>query len=132
MDRVGTAEIHRQHDVLDDRDHWEQLKELEDNAEILSSPARHLVFVQLMRARSIDPDFASGGAVNAGNHVQQGGFAAARFADNADEFACVDLQVHTFQRVIITDGGLVIFVDLAQVNDGAVLNAFVVSLLFEK
>ena len=43
-------------------------------------------------------------------------FAAARFADDADEFACVDLQVDAVQGMKITDGGLVIFVDIAQVD----------------
>jgi len=41
----------------------------------------------------VDPHLAGAGSVDAGDHVQQGGLAAARFADDADKFPRFEPQV---------------------------------------
>jgi hypothetical protein len=45
----------------------------------------------------IHNDLSIAGMVDACDHVQQGRFSAARFADDGDEFAAVDGQVHAFE-----------------------------------
>jgi hypothetical protein len=59
--------------------------------------------------------------VNARDHIQERGFATTRFADNADEFTSFDLQVNTFQGMIVADGGLVILIYFMQVDDMTVV-----------
>ena len=39
-----------------------------------------------------------GGTVNAGNHIDEGGFAAARFADDGYKLAGAHLQIEAFER----------------------------------
>ena len=70
----------------------EQLKELEDDSHIAAPPASQLVFVHFMDGGAVHQNFADRGTVDAGDHVQQGGFATARFADDADKFARTDLS----------------------------------------
>ncbi len=40
-----------------------------------------------------DPDFAAGDVFKAGDHAQQGRLAAARWADQHDEFAVIDIDI---------------------------------------
>ena len=54
--RILAAKIHGQHDVLDHRDHWQQLKELEDG---LASGALHPNEIKLQLAREIVSIFHS-------------------------------------------------------------------------
>jgi hypothetical protein len=88
--------------------------------EVLAAPAGHAVFVQFVDSRVIDKDFAGRRAVDAGDHIQQRGLAAARFADDADEFTSLDMQVYVFERGEISNGGFVILDHVAQFDDGMV------------
>ena len=60
------------------------------------------------------------GAVDAGDHVDQRGLAAARFADDADELAAVDLQVDAVERRVAPGGVLVDLGHLVQLDQGFV------------
>ena len=94
----------------------EALEELENNTQVLSTPARHAILVQFMHRGPIDIDFAGCRVVDARDHVQQRGFSTARFADDAHKLACANAQVNAVQRMIVTDRGLVILVDITQID----------------
>ena len=49
---------------------------------------------------ALEGDGAAGGSIKAGDHVEEGGFAAAGVSDQADEFALVDGKVDA-----VEDGG---------------------------
>ncbi|MDT4879435.1 hypothetical protein FQZ97_1151110 [compost metagenome] len=49
---------------------------------------------------AVEDDPAGGGLVQAGDDVQNGGFAAAGVADQGDELALVDAQVDVLQRAV--------------------------------
>src|SRR6185312_2777742 len=46
-----------------------------------------------------DPDFAGGDLLQAGDHAQRGGFAAAGRSDQHDEFLIRDVQVDALHRL---------------------------------
>src|SRR6476660_2216040 len=94
---IRATEVHRQHNVLDHRDRWQQLEELKHNPEILSAPACHAVFIQSMNCCTVHIDFAGGGMVDACDHVEQGALAATGFTDNADKFSGTNAQIDIFQ-----------------------------------
>ena len=71
-----------------------------------------------MDSRAVHEHFACGRPVDAGDHVQEGGLAAARLAYDADEFAGLDLQIHGFKGMVVANGGLVKFIDIAQIDNG--------------
>ena len=62
-------------------------------------------------------NLAFGGTVEARDHVDQRGLAAARLADNGDEFARVDVQVNAFQCHEESGVGFVGFGDGVEVNE---------------
>jgi hypothetical protein len=57
--------------------------------------------------------------VDAGEHVDQRGFAAARLADDGQKLAALDGQIDAFERGEGTGGRLVNLDDVAQVDDCA-------------
>ena len=69
--REHVAEVHRQHDVLDDGQRGQQLEELEHDADGLAAPDRELVLVELVHRRAVDDDRARRGPVDAGDHVDE-------------------------------------------------------------
>jgi len=50
---------------------------LKDDAEVFPAPACHAVLVEFMNGGTIHKDFARGRMIDAGDHVEQGAFAAA-------------------------------------------------------
>src|SRR3990172_620654 len=104
--RVHISEVHRQHHVLDERQGGQELEKLEDDAQLEAAPLRHLVLAQAMHGGVADPHLARSRSIDAGDHVKQGGLAAARFANDGDEFAFVDFQVDAGERRERPGGGL--------------------------
>ena len=98
VERVHVAEVHRQHDVLDQRQRGQELEELEDDAQVAAAPDGHLVSRSACAPACRRPDLAGGGAVDAGDHVDQRGLAAARLADDADELTCVEVGADPFEH----------------------------------
>ncbi len=101
---VNIAKIHGEHDVFHDGQHRQELEKLEDDAQLAAAPDSHLVFAEVMHGGAIHPDFAGGGPVDAGDHVDQGGFAGAGFADDANEFAGLKIGVDVFEHGEVTGG----------------------------
>lgn len=52
----------------------------------------------LLRGHSVDSDVARGDGAEAGDHLEEGGFTAARRADDADELTSLDLSGDVFER----------------------------------
>ena len=71
---------------------------LENVSHIGSSPVGQLGAGQLCDIRSIDNDPATVRFVDAGNQIQQRGFAGAAGPHQRDEFALLDVQRHCVQR----------------------------------
>ena len=89
---------------------------MEDHTDRAPAPDGDLFLVQRVDENTIDDDFAGGGAVDPGDHVDQRRFAAARFADDRDKRAQLDLQVHTFEGGERTGGAYVRLHHLLQVD----------------
>ena len=64
--------------------------------------------------------FPRGGTVNAGNHIDEGGFAAARFADNGYKLAGAHLQIEALERGKRTGCAFKGFYNMPQVNQKAI------------
>ena len=100
---IHVAEVHGQHDVLDTGEHGQELEELEDDADVAPAPLGHGTFAQVVDGRAVDEDLAARGPVDAGDHVDERGFAAAGFADHGDELAGADAQVDVAQGNELAD-----------------------------
>src|SRR5690606_20833986 len=72
---------------------------LEHHADILTAPARHLIFAHVGQALSGNVDLALGGPVDARDHVDKRTLAAARRPHNGDKFARGDLKIYPAQGV---------------------------------
>ena len=70
----------------------QHLKELEDDAHVFAAPGSQLVLAHLVNRLAGDDDLAAGGAVNAGDHVEQRGLAVARRPDDGQKLALLDLE----------------------------------------
>src|ERR1051325_4818213 len=70
-----------------------------------------------MDCRAIDIHFTRSRMINACDHVQQGGFSTSRFADDADELTRVDLQIDAIESMEISARGLIVFMDIPQINN---------------
>ena len=70
----------------------QHLEELEDDAHMLAAPGCQLVFAQLVHRLAGDDHLPGGWPVDAGDHIQQGGFAVAGGADDGDKLAGLTLK----------------------------------------
>jgi hypothetical protein len=93
---VNVAEIHGQHDIFQQGQRGQQLEELKNYPQVAAAPDRHFPFAEIMNACFPNADRTGGGVVDAGNHVDQRRFPAARFSYHADEFARVKVGVDAF------------------------------------
>jgi hypothetical protein len=114
--RVHVAEVHGEHHVLDHRQRREKLEELEHDPQVASPPLCHRPFVEGVNGRIPDKDLAFAGAVDAGDHVDQRGLAAARLADDRHKLALVNRQVDVLQGGKVPGGCVVGFMQVAQVD----------------
>ena len=80
---------HSELDVLRDREPGEEAELLENQNSVRSRPLHRGV---------IDQDIARGLLVEAGDQMKQRGLSAAGWADDAEEFAGLDLQINIFER----------------------------------
>jgi hypothetical protein len=83
---VGPARLHGKGDVLAHREPGHERMALEHHA-ALQAGARHLA--------AVHEHMAAGGRVQPGQHVQDGGLAATRVADDADELAAGEREADT-------------------------------------
>ncbi len=88
------GKVHRQEDIFQNGKGWQQLEKLENDPQVAAAPTGHLTFAKLVQRRAIHPHFTAGRPVDAGDHIQQGGFTAPRLADDADKFAALETQVN--------------------------------------
>ena len=75
----------------------EEVELLEDEADVPQAEIHQLFFVHLLQVLPRDDDRAAGGLFQAGHHVEERGFAAARPPDDAHEFPGIDIQVHAVE-----------------------------------
>ena len=103
---VHIAKIHWQHHVFEQGQHGQELEELEDNTHVLAPPDRHAPLVHAVQHGLPDPHPPRGRMINAGHHIEQGRFAAARAPNDADELPLIEdcvqaLQDHKYTRCIL-------------------------------
>jgi hypothetical protein len=91
------AHLHAERDVaLDAHVRIERIG-LEDHRDVA------LARVQIVDTLAADHDVAFGHGVEAGDHVQEGRFAAARWADQHQELARLDRDVDAFEDVDVAE-----------------------------
>ena len=110
--RVFVAEVHRKQDIFHQAQHREKLEKLENNPQVVPAPTCLFALSQRVNIHTPNKDFPFGWTIDARDHVHQGGFAAARLADNTHKFACIEIQGDILQRRKLSCG---IFVDLGDI-----------------
>jgi hypothetical protein len=91
-------EIHRQQNIFFDGQGGQELKELEDDADIPAPPDSHLIFAKPIQVCAGCVNFAGSGAIDARDEIQQSRFPAPRFPEHRDEISGSDSQRHSPQR----------------------------------
>src|SRR5262249_17814175 len=79
--------------------HREQIVELEDEADVLRSPARQLAGRRTRDVAAADDHAPRGWLVEASDQVEQGRLAGARGAHEREELSARDLEVEPLQHV---------------------------------
>ncbi len=91
--RPFAGEIHWQQHVLDDGQGGEQLKELEYHSNEFAAMAGQLIFGNFFQPFASYQNFAAGGPVYAGDHVNQGRLSGAAWAAQADHLTPVHFKI---------------------------------------
>src|SRR4030095_4216006 len=86
-------------DVARRGQHRQQVVELEDEADMLSAPARQLTRARVRQIAAADHDAARRRAIEAANHVQQGGLAGSRWAHEREKLALRHLEIESLEHV---------------------------------
>ncbi|EKD89169.1 MAG: hypothetical protein ACD_34C00168G0001 [uncultured bacterium] len=69
-----------------------------------------------MHVDAVYNHIAAGGMVDAGNHVEQGGFAAAGFADDSDKFSLCKTEIQSFEHMKSARGILKYLLNFLHLN----------------
>ena len=121
--RPQAAELHGQHDVVEQRDRRQQLEELEDDADRPSPPLRRRPLAQVVHCRPVDPDLAARRAVDARDHVDERALAATGLPDHGDELPRADLEAHALERGQAPRGRLVLLDDVVEIDQRTPVHA---------
>ena len=85
---------HRQPDVFSRGEGWEQVVELEDEADLAAAQAGELVVAQLGERLVVEVDLAGGRDIQPAKQVEQGGLAGAGWPHDGDEFAALNGKIN--------------------------------------
>ena len=97
FERVAfSGEFQRNRDVFERRHRRDQVKRLKDDADIASAEEREPVLVELIELGAGDCHRPGIGALESGEHHEQGRLARARGADQTDGLAAPDAQRQIF------------------------------------
>ncbi len=101
-DLEGVADIgklKRHGDVFQRRHVGDEMKGLEDDADIAATEFRHPVFAQAVQWRAVDDDLAAVEAFETRKNHQQGRLAGSGRTDDANGFTRINQQIHTLENM---------------------------------
>src|SRR5690606_25846274 len=104
-------------DVLAHREARDEVVELEHEADMLATIARELGFARLAQLAAGEAHRAARGHVEPPEDVEQRGLAAAGGAEQHDELAALDVEIHVAQRVHLDFAGHVGLGEAARLED---------------
>ena len=104
-------------DVFEGGGAGEEVEALEDESDFLVADVGEFVAVELGDVCAVEEVVAGGGAVEAADHVHEGGFAGAAGAHEGDEFAGLDVECDAADGVHIYLAGVVGLVDVGECDD---------------
>ena len=107
-----TLEVQGEGDVFDAGERGEEVEELKNEADFVAAKAGEVIVGEGGDGLAVDADFARGGAIEAADQVEQGGFAGTGRAHNGNHFAAFDAEVDgvkgddlTLAVEVLGDGG---------------------------
>ena len=112
-----TAQFTRQGDVFEDGQRGDQVKKLEDDADVLAAEKRQAGFVQLGDVHVVDDERAAVSLIDAAQQVEQRAFPAAAFAEQDEEFAFPNVEVNRVQHSARALAFSIEFAESANLND---------------
>ena len=117
--RAPTAGVdHRQLDVLQHAELRQQIEELKHEPDLPIPDARQLAHRGGGDLGAVELDAAFARRIEAAEDVHERGFAAARRADDGDEFAAVDVEVDVVERADFLAAEVVDLADVAEFDEG--------------
>ena len=112
------ADQERHHHVFQRGKFGQQVVELVNEAEVAVAQRAEGFLAHLREVAAEQGDAAGGGFVEAAEDVQQGGFAAAGRADDADALARADAQIEAVEHAYVEHAVVVAFADGLAVQHG--------------
>src|SRR5690625_32000 len=100
----------------------DEVVELKDEADVVASVIRQSRFVGVGEVDVAVHDAAAAGRIEAAEDVEEGGFAAARGAEQHDEFARVEVEIDAPQRVHLDLTHIVDLREVAHLKDDVALH----------
>ena len=91
------GDLRDERDVLARREAGDEIVELENEPDAVSAVARELSLVRVGEIDVAIPELAGSRHVEAAKLIEQGGFSTAGWSEQHDEFAGVEIQVHSGQ-----------------------------------
>src|SRR5262249_15245972 len=118
--RLGAAaeQLEREKHVLLDRQGGDQVEELEDEADPPPAQQGALAFGEAAELGAVETDLAAVGGLDAGDQIEQRGFAGAAAAEQDHQLAAADLEVEAGQHLVLAAAFAEGFGDLAQDDQG--------------
>src|SRR4029453_5812608 len=95
---VVATQLDRNHDVFQGRQVRQQLKVLEYKSDVLVAQLRPLILGQIIQLHAVERHRAVRRQIQAGAEAEQGGLAAAGWADDGASFAPVQLKADVVQH----------------------------------
>jgi hypothetical protein len=94
----GVGNLHRHQHVLERRQRGDEVKELEDDADLAAPESRKRFFPERRDVDSVEQDATGRRRIQAGDETQQCGFSAARRPGDGGHTAVVDAQRRRMQN----------------------------------
>jgi acyl-CoA thioesterase-1 len=96
---ANIGKLQRHGDVFQRRHIGDQMKGLEDDADIAATEFRNPVFAQAVQWRAVDNDLAAVEALQPGQNHQKRGLSGPGRTDDPDGLACIDRQIHSLENM---------------------------------
>jgi len=112
-----TTVDHRQLDILDDVKLGQQIEELKYETNFAIANGCELASGGVLNRQPVEFDGAFGGRIQTAQDVHEGGFAAARWADDGDEFAFGNVERDVIERADFLVTETVDFADIAEFDE---------------
>ena len=116
---LGAVELQGQQQVLQNRQRWQEVEELEDEADVSPSKEGSIPFAEVRHLDSVDNHAPGVGPVESAEQIQQGRLAGAALSQEHDQLARLNDQIDLFEHDVVLARFAVALGDIPQLDSGS-------------